>query len=416
MRARSHKYPDSDSDSDNYTDTTFFHKEEKYLDVGYQRLKVFNIKLYPELSIVKKLFIDHNNLTVLPDPKYLPNLTELTCSSNKLKKIPFYPKLIFLNIAHNQITDCSCYNNTNLKYFDCSFNPGFKLNFSLPSCNQLYINDVLLKEIDLKLVPNITILDCSNNRLAKITGGTNLVEINIQSNCVKELPEWPSLLRLAADYNQIEVLPTFQNMVSAFISYNKLKKICDQPSIKKIIANNNNISDLGKMPKLELIDFSHNNLQTFVVPDRSEYVSLQFNPIVKIKLGETVLKTIKELQVNIPTYEYLYSHYYDNFKAVSVQANGVKLEEYLKKLSNVFNDTIAKYIFNKFNGTKFREIEKEIFKISLRLYIEYFTDGNINDLDKIIYTKEFKYLLDNIWKLYYKTTVVTLYFNDLFEN
>ncbi len=62
MNVRSHRYPDHD---DKYIDTTRYDEEENYLDIGFQRLKIFEIRHYPNLNIIEKLFIDHNNLSVL---------------------------------------------------------------------------------------------------------------------------------------------------------------------------------------------------------------------------------------------------------------------------------------------------------------------------------------------------------------
>jgi Leucine-rich repeat (LRR) protein len=111
MHARSYKYPDSE---DNYVDTTYYDETFKYLDLGYQRLKQLDIKLYPEFSYLKKLFVYHNNLKLLPDPKHLPMIEELTCDSNYLTTIPFYPKLTFLNISNNKILSCAQYHNSNV--------------------------------------------------------------------------------------------------------------------------------------------------------------------------------------------------------------------------------------------------------------------------------------------------------------
>ena len=414
MRARSHKYPNSDDD---YVDTTYYHKNEAYLDVGYQLLKIFNIKQYPELSVIKKLFIDHNSLTELPNPKYLPNLTELTCSANHLLGIPFYPKLIFLNIAHNNIKDCSQYHNSQIKYFDCSYNRNFNLMFKLPYCEQLYINNNDVESINLALVPNLKILDAENNNLIKIVGGLGLVEINIKNNCITELPYWPKLVRLNADHNNISKLETYSELRGIFICYNKLVSINDQPKLRKLIATNNYIKKYGTMPNLMLVDLSHNSLSDFKVPDKIEYLSLQFNPIAKLDLGPNALKNIKELQLGFITYKYIYDKYYKDFDYVSVQPNPIKLEEQLKRLSKVFDDNMIDYIYQKFYKTKFSDRADALLKVSLKLYWRYFSKNGAKTMEELVQTREFKYLLHSITTLYYKTIVMTMYFNGyLFGN
>src|SRR5437868_1846293 len=105
MRPKTYRFPDEKDDI--YTDTTFFDKENKYLDVGYQRLKILNIKLYPGLSDIKILHISNNSLQNLPESKYLQNLVVLDCSHNKLTTIPFYPNLRSLTCCNNRINNLS---------------------------------------------------------------------------------------------------------------------------------------------------------------------------------------------------------------------------------------------------------------------------------------------------------------------
>jgi hypothetical protein len=408
MRARSHIYPEY---NENYTDTTHFDDNEKCLDIGYQRLKIFNPTLYPKLDKVKRLFIDHNNLTHLPDPSALPMLTELTCSYNKLTTIPLYPKLKFLNVANNKITDLNHYHNSKLIYFDCSYNQGFKMNFSLPDCKQLYVNDTDLESINLDKFPKIELLDCGNNKLTQIGYADDLIEINIQNNLIEELPLWPYLVRLVADNNKIGVLPSYPLLVSANVANNRLTRIKKQPLLRKLIANNNSIQELGKMPNLELIDISHNKLDSFTPSNKIEYVSLQFNPINNIHLNEDTLESIVELQVNFDTYKNIYKKYYEHFDAVNVHTNEEKLEKIMTKLDGIFNDKIKTYIFTKFKQLKFQNREETLFKTTLAIYWEYFPKDNTESLDELIKKKEFVDLLDKITNFYYKTIVITLYFN-----
>lgn len=410
MRARSHRYPDSDDE--NYIDTTHYDDTEQYLDVGYQRLKIFNTNTYPQLKTIKKLYIDHNCLKNLPDPKYLPCLIELTCASNKLNSVPFYPNLIFLNIAENNITDLSHYHNSNLEYLDCSFNKNFKINFKLPKCKQLYITDCRLQTLDLALLPILKILDCGNNDLTNISESKNLVELNIQYNKLTEIPKFDKIKRVTANHNKITKLNTYPELTSININHNELIKIDNQPNLRKLIANNNHIKDLGEMSKLELIDLSHNKISNYSIPLNAEFVSLQFNPINDIQIENQVFRTIKELQINFATYKNIYQKYYDNFDAVNVKINNEKLNEILHKLDTVFNKSTHLYIIKQFNKTKFQDRADALLKITLRLYLEHFSKkNNVSTMEELYQTSEFKYLLENITKLYYKTITITLYFN-----
>lgn len=415
MRLRSHKYPNENDD--NYVDTTYYDSEKESLDVGYQLLKIFNILNYPKLKNIQRLFIDHNKLKNLPDPEYLPNLTELNCSANQLQEIPFYPNLVFLNISHNQIKNCIKYQNARLTYFDCSYNLDFNLDFFLPYCEHLYITNNEIKYINLDMVPNLKFLDAENNNLATITGGQKLVEINIKNNKIGVLPVWQFLTRLNADNNNIQILESYPELRGVNISYNKLTTIRAQPRLRKLIATNNLITDIGDMPNLTLADLNDNYLTKFKVTDNIEYLSIQFNPIKKLDIGERALKNIKELQMGFTTYKYFYNKYYNNFDHISIQPNSIKLENSLKRLNKVFDEDIIDYICRKFHKTKFPDRADAILKISLRLYWKYFASKECS-IQEIFDSKEFKYLSTNITKLYYKTIVITMYFNGylLLEN
>lgn len=407
MRARSHRYPDLDR----YNDTTYYDEDNECFDLGFQLLRKINVHSYPEFTYLKKLFIDHNKLSFLPDAQYLPNLEHLTCSYNCLTQIPYYPKLTFLNIAGNQIHNCNQYHGSNIKYFDCSFNENFVMDFYLPHCKDLYINDTKLKSIDFNLLPVLQVLDCSNNELTEINNCQNLIEINAQSNRLVKLPPMDKLIRLMADYNKIVIMRTYPNLISVNITHNHLIRINDQPKLKKLIAYNNQINQMGYMPSIELMDLGHNNLDKIIIPNDAEYVSIQFNPINDLILNTSVLQSIKELQVNFETYEHIYQKYYSYFEAINVQTNEEQLEKLLKKLSNVFNDSIARYVFRKFNNIRFREREYHLFKITLKIYWLYFPITNVKTLDELVQSQNFQHLLLNMTHFYYKTVVITLYFN-----
>jgi Leucine-rich repeat (LRR) protein len=204
-------------------------------------------------------------------------------------------------------------------------------------------------------------------------------------------------------------------MVAANISYNRLKIIDDQPSLTKIIAAYNSIEKLGRMPQLELVDFSHNCITHFDVPDKIKYLSIQFNPMTNLKLGPAVLKSIMELQVNFETYSNIYSTYYQNFEAVSIQTNEQKLEQLIKNLNHIFDEHMARYIYKRFNTVKFQDRESMLHQITLRIYWKYFSKNKARTMEELVASKEFQCLLDNITKFYYRTIVITLYFNGYFN-
>ncbi len=411
-RARSYQYPNPDNESKNYIDSTYYDKKECYFDLGYQNLKNLQINRYPEFSYLRTLFVDHNNLTMLPDPNYLPHITSLNCSVNKLTAIPFYPKITSLNICHNLIKSIKQYKNSNLNYLDCSYNEEFVLDVYLPNCIHLYITDCGLEYIDLNLIPKLEYLDCGSNNLSSIIGGQKLKEINFINNKIQSLPNFPNLINMMADDNCITILQTFPNLESLNICYNQLVTIHDQPKCTKLFASHNQIKKIGQIPLVKIVDLNNNHLNEFIVPEKIEFLSIQFNPLVKFDIQQQVLSTIKEIQIDIDTYTNICQTILKNVQNACVQTSEPKLDSLINQLDSIFDKSMSRYIYKSFCMVNFTSREEMLKKISLKIYLKYFSKKLT--IDKIIKTDEFKKLYHNITQFYYKTIIITLYFNGYF--
>jgi hypothetical protein len=411
FRMRSHKYP---NEKEKYIDTTFYSEEEQLLDIGYQRLRICNLKLYPQLKSLTKLFVDHNNLKELPSPETIPHLTELTCSANNLTIVPTYPKLIFLNCSRNQILDLSNYHNSKLKYFDSSYNKGFKFNFSLPECNQIYLTDCELTIIYSELIPNVELLDCGNNLIQTITPGLPLLkEIDFKNNLITKINSWPKLLRLNGDHNKIMILPTCANMIECYLSHNLLERIEDQPSLKKLIVCDNNLTSLGNMPQLQLVDVSRNILTAFTPGNNIEYASLHFNPMKTY--GPINIKTAKEIQLNFECYKNVLLNYNDYIKMINVQIDPDILRERLKS-HTYFSDKILAMMFSKLIKLKFTNRDSILMKLALAIYMEYYSNSKIKTVEELMATHEYINITNIINDIYYGSIIVTLYFTEQWKN
>lgn len=407
MRARSHRYPDDDADI--YTDTTHFDPDIKCLDIGFQRLKIINLKSYPDFSIIKSLYIDHNNLTTLPDPKHIPNLTELNCSNNKLTSIPFYPNLIYLIMSTNRIKNISSYNGSSLlKYLDCSFNPEFELGISLPNCTNIYITDCSLSVLNLDSFPRIKILDCENNQLSNLANSSTIIELNVSNNLFSSIANYPNLARLYADHNKLSVVEQFNRLVLLSATHNKITLIRSQPKLEKLFGGYNQIIQLGSMPSLETIDMPHNQLNTYTLPPTVSHAYLYFNPLTDIKLQFT---NILELQISFYTYRNIYQGYETKFKFANIHTSVEKLDQILTSMNRVFDLKLINKIKKKMTKIRFSERDVHLFKLALLLYWKLFSPGEIETIEELVQTKEFSRLLQILTDMYYKTMIVTLYFN-----
>lgn len=402
MRVRSNKYPD---DNSKYTDTTYFDPNDKYLDIGFQRLKLLNLKKYPELSILTKLFVDHNNLTSLPDPSLVPNLTELTAHYNHLKNIPFYPNLTYLNLSHNFFSSLpTSYNNHHcLIHLDCSHNPSFIFDINLRSLKHLYINNCNLTNLPFNLIPSIEVLDCRENNLQSLDNSLTLTEINFSDNSIQTLRLWPQIIHMTADNNKITILESFPLVKDISICCNLLSIVKTSPQLKKLIASDNQITQLNILPQIQLLDLSNNLLKEIKLDSNIIYVSVQFNSINTIVLSDHCLETLKELQIDFSTYINIYEKFQTKITSINVQTNGTKLECILKKFPKIFDQNLIKKIIDGMSKIHFISREKSLKIFSSNLCKKYFPNYD---------AKNVEILTNTIDRLYYKTIVITLYFNN----
>lgn len=416
IKGRSFRYPGSKD----WVDTTCYDSKEGSLDLGYQKLRQIHVKDYPQFALVTKLFVDHNELTQLPDPQFLPNLEYLTCKANNLMSIPLYPKLKFLNIAENCIKSCSHYNSSQLEYFDCSHNPDFSFDLQLPICQHLYMEHINLKALNLALVPSLLYVDISNNQLARLEGtAPQLKELAVSRNNLTQIAStsYPKLEVLIADHNSITELQTFPLLQTLTIDNNDLTHIAAQPRLTRLSASYNNIKSIGLTPVLEHVDLAWNQLRVFDLPTTIEHATLYFNPLTSVTLSSSLLTHIKELRINYQTYLNIYKQYYDNFQAIDMQVNSDRLQVLLNRMETELgiSSSISKYIYHQFKTLKFRERETELERITVSIYNKTFTLDRTSSMRTLRSNPQFIKLLKDLTDLYQCTLMITLYFNGYYN-
>lgn len=418
MKSRSHHY----HESDHYVDKTQYDTVEMSLDVGYQRLKFFQINRYPNISSssLTKLFVDHNSLTELPKPLDIPHLIHLSCSWNRLTSIPLYPKLTNLICNFNQITTLQNYHKSGLTYVDMGHNSKLQLNFLLDRCTDLFINHNDLRHLDIsKFAPNVQVLDCSFNQLTQLNGGQKLVELCIQNNSITRLTYFPHIQRLMADNNSLGYIQTFPQLSYLTAPHNKIIRIDDQPYLKRMIVDHNSIVSIGKMPIIEVVDLSYNNLTSYDVGDRVEFLSLQHNPVHEIHLSKNSLRTIKEIQMHYKLYTNFYEKYYDNMTIVTTQISEERLDQAFNgDQADIFSPDMKKILSQKFCNIEFNKREEKLERLCIRLTAMYLNQKiSRNDpkygkhISHLKETQQYSSLLYIITYLYCKSLVFTLYFN-----
>lgn len=400
MKVRSWHYPTAEK----YEETIQYNEQEEYLDVAYQSLKKFNQSLHAELSIIKKLYIDHNHLTSLPSPSQVPCLEELNCSDNCLTSLPNYPHLTFLDASKNALKKIPHYQK--LEYMDVSYNKGIDINLVWSCCQHLYITHCELSSFDFKFFPVIKFVDLENNLLESINESHTVEELNIPANRLKKLPPYPFLRRLYAEYNKIDEIREYPELLELNIQHNLVTIIRDQNKLKDLNAEYNKISQVGKFPKLRNLNVSYNLLQHITLPPLVKSASLHFNPMKKLSLQPPLIH-LKELQLNFETYKSIYYKFHHLFQFTQIKVNPDKLKFYLNHLSNLLNRKVRDYILKNFQKVHLDKRNLIIYKIALYIYLDFF---QYKKSGEFLMSEEFRALLDSIKKLYLKTIIFTIHF------
>jgi Leucine-rich repeat (LRR) protein len=405
MHARSHYYPDvfNSVESEQYTETTYYDPKKHYLDIGYQRLKVLDIAVYPGFSGLTRLHLDHNCLEKLPGAEILSNLRELNAGHNRLQEIPYYPRLRHLQIGHNRIKGLPQYRGSRLQFLDCSFNQGIDLNILLPYCQNLYCTDNGLVELNLDYFPVLHVLDAEHNRLTRIQGCPPLQEANLEDNCLSTIPVWTRLEYLNIGNNRLSTLPVLSCLRVLHCAHNRLTRLPELSSLEELMAEDNRLSSLDNLPKATYLDLAHNFLHGLRIPQNVRQLSLQFNPIDSIAPGPN----LQNVQVGFNLYAYLYKHYYGRIHRVMAQTNGFQLEKIIQKIRLMLPASLVEYIYQIFSHVKFNRSQRMLYQVSRKIYQYYCPDRDIRDDPK-----KFLQILVQVFYLYHATLVVTVYFKN----
>lgn len=190
-------------------------------------------KVFSKLKQLKKLHINHNNLTesVGPLPK---SLQELQLTHNKITKLGSFDGMINLTSIHlqyNQLKEdavsASLKGLKSLDYLDLSFNQLSKLPSGLPASLQtLYLDNNKISNIPdeyFKRFRGLQYLRLSHNELADSGVPGNTFNVS-------------SLLELDLSYNQLKNIPTVnENLENYYLEVNQLEKF-DVKSFCKILG------------------------------------------------------------------------------------------------------------------------------------------------------------------------------------
>ncbi|KAJ6231450.1 leucine-rich repeat protein soc-2 homolog-like protein [Anaeramoeba flamelloides] len=237
------------------TQCNFPLKEVKFFELGNNKLKELPNELFEKLQNLKKLNVQDNLITHLPDSIY---------------EIPY---LWAINVVNNPIKEIS----TKVQQLQNTI----EINFQSTALKTI--------PIELYMCKNLTKLNLCNNKLQTLPKGisklTKLTKLNLSLNKFETFPleilKMEELNNLGLSGNKLTAIPDaitkrLYNLNELDVSNNEIyffpKYILQYGMIKKMYFSNNNISEIPqefftniseKNFSLLKIDLSHNKLTTF---------------------------------------------------------------------------------------------------------------------------------------------------------
>lgn len=293
--------------------------------------KIYNLNKSP----LETLNINNNNLTELPEIS--DSVTNLDVSFNAIRSLNnLSSSLKLLNLRNNVISYIPKLPD-NLEVFDCSENQKLKGLPILPdSIKELYLNDCNVFELPKELPKELTILECTKNKLSK-------------------LPKLPKTLK------------------KLDCSFNLLKKMTNLPeSLTEINGQGNFLSEIPSLPsKLTYINFTNNKIRgkvslksEFLVEvnlsnNLIEYVEFHSNILFKIDLDYNLLKEMPTFINKNPKNKivYLNPRLYVRYNQIDTLKNFEFLRNFCQDY--IEGNPIEKQIFKGIESPEFDYEERE---------------------------------------------------------
>lgn len=257
-----HKYYNDNLDTLQYRITECISNNYEYLDLS--RLNLFDfpdltsLQNYNDIKNIKYLFINDNNLSDDKFLKQFDNLEVLEISNNKLKYITYVP----------------------------------------PNMNELicYDNDISTFQCDNS---NITILDCSNNKIDRLPQLQNIIHLNCDNNNITKIQSFSNATQIICSNNPITIIESMHSLVELDCSKtNMTGKLQNMDNLKYLICNDTKINDISNIIHLTTLEFHNSDIKT--IPYISTLSDLFFTTDQNVMISKKyVTKEINQEHYNI---------------------------------------------------------------------------------------------------------------------
>lgn len=209
----------------------------EYLDLSHLDLTVLpefkNWKIYDAMCNIKLLFLNNNQLVNLADAlKVFPSLEVLDLSHNMLESVDYIPPNVVELVCHNNKIK-KMIQHKNLEKLDCSDNLLVKLE-SYPNLYNLLCHNNNLESID--RYENLYKLVCKNNPILNISNSPKLTYLDCSStNLSGKSPHIPSVKYLICNCTKINDVSVYKSIESLEIIETAIQKIPYFETLKDLI-------------------------------------------------------------------------------------------------------------------------------------------------------------------------------------
>ena len=240
-----------------------------------------------ERSKVGIININKKDISDLKGIEAFPNLTELDCGNNSIRKLDLRqnPELKTLICNKNQLTQLDLSKNPDIDYLNCSENQLEQLDVSHLKLEYLDCSNNDLEQLDVQKSKWLRELNCSKNRLIEldldVAHKPNLVRVECQNNQLTSLilGENKMLKKLNCANNQLTQL-NLNNMnsleeLNCFNNQLTVLDVSSSPKLTKLWLGNNHLTSLNldNNPNLNFTYtdiYSGENIYTVTLnPDRT---------------------------------------------------------------------------------------------------------------------------------------------------
>lgn len=236
---------------DNFPDDNFRNYIKTYIAGGS------NVLTVEKQRKVESIKVEGWNISDLKGIEAFPNLKELNCGNNSIRKLDLRqnPELKTLICNKNQLTQLDLSKNPQIDYLKCSENQLEQLDVSHLKLEYLYCSNNDLEQLDVQKSKWLRELNCSKNRLTEldldVAHKPNLERVECQSNQLTSLilGENKGLKKLNCANNQLTQL-NLNNMnsleeLNCFNNQLTVLDVSSSPKLTKLWLGNNHLTSLN---------------------------------------------------------------------------------------------------------------------------------------------------------------------------